>query len=58
VIDNAIKYTDKGYVRVSVEKRANDVLMSVKDSGLGISEASMKDLGSATIYDNMVICQE
>ena len=44
VIDNAIKYTNEGYVRVSVEKRANDVLMSVKDSGLGISEASMKNL--------------
>ena len=44
VIDNAIKYTNEGYVRVSVEKRVNDVLVSVKDSGLGISEASMKNL--------------
>ncbi|MBI5913185.1 GAF domain-containing protein [Candidatus Azambacteria bacterium] len=44
VIDNAIKYTNEGYVRVGVEKRANDVLMSVKDSGIGISEASMKNL--------------
>ena len=44
VIDNAIKYTNEGYVRVSVQQRANDVLMSVKDSGLGISEVSMKNL--------------
>lgn len=44
VIDNAIKYTDKGYVRVSVEPQGDKVLVSVKDSGLGISEASMKNL--------------
>lgn len=44
VIDNSIKYTDKGYVRVSVEQRPNDVLVAVKDSGIGISEASMKNL--------------
>lgn len=44
VIDNSIKYTDKGYVRVSVEPRGDKVLVSVKDSGIGISEASMKNL--------------
>jgi len=44
VIDNAIKYTNEGYVKVGVEKRANDVFVAVKDSGLGISEASMKNL--------------
>lgn len=44
VIDNSIKYTDKGYVRVSVEPRGDKVLVSVKDSGIGISDVSMKNL--------------
>lgn len=44
VIDNAIKYTNEGYVRVSVEPQTDKVLVSVKDSGLGISQETMKNL--------------
>jgi len=37
LIDNAIKYTDGGYVKLSAHRGSNDVLISIKDSGIGIS---------------------
>ncbi len=36
LIQNAIKYTPKGRVEISVTEYDNDVLISVKDTGLGI----------------------
>lgn len=38
LIDNAIKYTERGYVRVSAKKEDNWVLITVEDSGYGIPE--------------------
>ena len=39
LIDNAIKYTAPGgRVRVAVESKAEDVIVSVQDTGIGISE--------------------
>lgn len=35
-IDNAIKYTVKGSVQVKVAKEADDVVFTVKDTGIGI----------------------
>jgi signal transduction histidine kinase len=36
LIDNAVKYTEKGSVKVTVEEKGGDVVFSVKDSGVGI----------------------
>jgi signal transduction histidine kinase len=36
LIDNAVKYTEKGSVAVKVEIKGNAILLSVTDSGLGI----------------------
>lgn len=36
LVDNALKFTDIGYVEVRVEKRGDKVEFSVKDTGLGI----------------------
>lgn len=44
LIDNAIKYTPKGFVHVSVEEEKNVVRVIVEDSGMGISPDSMKTL--------------
>ena len=44
VIDNAIKYTAQGFVRVSTEHRGNIVRITVEDSGMGISQESLKTL--------------
>ncbi len=38
LIDNAIKYTDKGKITVSVEKLNGNIRVSVKDTGRGISK--------------------
>ncbi len=44
VIDNAMKYTAEGFVRVSAEDRDGIVRIVVEDSGMGISPESLKTL--------------
>ena len=44
LIDNAIKYTKKGFVHVSVEYDKKTMRIIVEDSGVGISPESMKTL--------------
>jgi two-component system phosphate regulon sensor histidine kinase PhoR len=36
LINNAIKYTSEGTITVSVKERANDLLVEVQDTGIGI----------------------
>ena len=38
LVDNAIKYTEKGWIEVSMKKEGEQVLISVSDSGRGISQ--------------------
>jgi two-component system phosphate regulon sensor histidine kinase PhoR len=38
LVDNAIKYTEKGSVRVRLEKAGGGVVVEVEDSGIGIPE--------------------
>jgi signal transduction histidine kinase len=38
-VDNAIKYTQRGSVRVCIREEDGDVVLEVKDRGIGISEA-------------------
>ncbi|MEK7066771.1 MAG: ATP-binding protein [Patescibacteria group bacterium] len=46
LIDNAIKYTEQGYVTVVLRKTSggNRALISVKDTGFGMSAQSMQNL--------------
>ncbi|MBP6948644.1 MAG: HAMP domain-containing histidine kinase [Candidatus Pacebacteria bacterium] len=44
LIDNSIKYTQKGSVSVSVEKHNTKVIIKVSDTGVGIEEDTMKIL--------------
>ncbi len=46
LIDNAIKYTEKGFVSVNLETKSNTVYIYVKDSGIGFSEEVAKKLFS------------
>jgi signal transduction histidine kinase len=39
LVDNAIRYTDKGSVEVSVGREGDDVVVRVKDTGAGIDHA-------------------
>ena len=38
LIDNAIKFTEKGYVKVKVRKQDDSILVEVIDTGIGITE--------------------
>lgn len=45
MIDNAIKYTFKGYVEVNVfDYSENDLAVEVKDTGIGMSEEYVTNL--------------
>ncbi|WP_430462042.1 7TM diverse intracellular signaling domain-containing protein [Thalassolituus sp. LLYu03] len=39
LLSNALKFTERGFVRVSVDTRDGQLLFSVKDTGIGIPEA-------------------
>jgi len=44
LIDNSLKYTLKGEVKVKLEKKDNNVLISIKDTGDGLTEKEKKDI--------------
>lgn len=41
LLSNAIKYTDKGYVKLSCTEDISSIKISIKDSGIGISEENL-----------------
>lgn len=54
LIDNAVKYTEKGFVRVKVEEKDNNVVLSVADSGIGIPSGVMPFLFEEFVRDERV----
>ncbi len=44
IFDNAFRYSPKGEVKVSIEKEDGNVILKVKDSGIGISPEDMAHL--------------
>jgi two-component system sensor histidine kinase TorS len=44
LVQNAVKYTSQGFVRVEVQEFPTEVRFRVSDSGPGISEDRMRDL--------------
>lgn len=44
LIDNAIRYTEKGSIEVHLSKKGGDVLYSVKDSGIGIPDGDKEKM--------------
>ena len=44
VVDNAIRYTDKGSVDVSLRREANDLVVRVQDTGPGLDPAEARTL--------------
>ncbi len=48
LVDNAIKYTNKGYVEISLSKNENDSYsVKVSDSGIGISQEYLPEIFEA-----------
>lgn len=46
LIDNAIKYTKKGGVKISLVDKANKISISVVDTGVGISKEDIEKVGT------------
>jgi len=44
LVDNSIKYTPSGFVSVSLERNNKEAVISVKDSGIGMSEDTLSRL--------------
>lgn len=44
LVENAIKYTDKGFVKVELKEKPDSVLITVTDSGRGISQELLPNL--------------
>lgn len=44
LVDNAVKYTHEGFVRVEVKGAGGDVVCSVTDSGMGIAPSVLPEL--------------
>jgi heavy metal sensor kinase len=44
LIDNAIKYTPKGYLRVTVEKNQGFALVRISDTGIGIPKEEQENI--------------
>lgn len=41
-VNNAIKFTEKGSIRISYKREGNNLRVSVQDTGIGISENDRK----------------
>ena len=46
LIDNAIKYTQKGGVFVSLEKKTKSILLKISDTGIGVPKEELSFLGT------------
>lgn len=44
LVDNSIKYTKEGFVKVSLEKPADKILIKISDSGMGVSSETKAKL--------------
>lgn len=51
LIDNAIKYTKQGFVKVCLTLKGDDVLICVKDSGIGMTKELQEKLFSQFVRD-------
>ena len=43
-MDNALKYTERGHIEVTLRKDKRDAVLAVKDTGIGIPEESIPRL--------------
>ncbi len=44
LISNAIKFTEKGYIEISIKEIENEIECTVSDTGVGISETDLKNV--------------
>jgi signal transduction histidine kinase len=46
LLNNALKFTEEGYISISTEKKGEDVIVTVKDTGVGIDQEILPRLFS------------
>ncbi len=44
LLDNSIKYTEKGFVKLSIKKEGSEAVISITDSGIGMSPQTKEKL--------------
>ena len=44
LLSNAVKFTEKGHIRLKVDKNEEKIVFSVEDTGVGIPEDKLKDI--------------
>ncbi len=44
LLDNAVKFTDKGEIEVSINQTQKEILIDIKDTGIGISDEYQQNL--------------
>ena len=49
LLSNALKFTEEGYILISTEKKGKDILVTVKDTGVGIDQEVLPRLFSKFI---------
>lgn len=54
LVDNAIKYTPKGFVKISVEARDNAAIFRVEDSGIGLRPDMIPEIFEEFVRDERV----
>jgi signal transduction histidine kinase len=53
LIDNAIKFTREGWIKISYQKNGNGIEFKVEDTGIGIAEANRENLFSKFICEEV-----
>jgi signal transduction histidine kinase len=43
-VDNAVKYTAEGFVKVSCQQQGKEIMIKISDSGIGMNDDEKKDL--------------
>lgn len=55
LLSNAIKFTESGYIKVALYQEGDQAVVSIKDSGVGISPSDIKNLFQAFVQvDNLM----
>lgn len=57
ILDNAIKYTDQGWIEVNVKKESDSLLVSISDSGRGISQELLPRIFEQWTRDSKVVME-
>jgi PAS domain S-box-containing protein len=53
LLDNAVKFTDEGEIIVTLASRPPDIVISIADTGIGISESYLRQLYVAFTQENV-----